>query len=64
MGDVLAQTIGIGEQIKVVERELRYRARVYPKLIDRGSMTPQDADLNMRQMNAVLKTLKTLQVVG
>ena len=62
MPDLLAgEPIGIEEQIKAVERELRYRARVYPRLIERGSMTEDDADLNVRQMQAVLETLRRVK---
>ena len=61
MGDLANEPIGIGEQIKAVERELRYRARVYPRLIERGNMTRADADLNVRQMQTVLETLRAVE---
>lgn len=50
--------IPIGEQIACVERELRQRARVYPRLIESGRMTKQKADEETRRMEAVLATLQ------
>lgn len=50
-------SIPIDEQIECVQRELRQRARVYPRLIESGRMTQQKADEETRRMGAVLNTL-------
>ena len=51
-------TVPIGEQVACIERELRQRARVYPRLIESGRMTKQKADEETRRMEAVLATLQ------
>lgn len=50
--------IPIAEQIAAVTREIGYRSRVYPRLIEQGRMTPQAADYQRRVMEAVLQTLE------
>ncbi len=46
------------QQIAEVERELRQRAHVYPRLIGSGKMTRTKADWHTTLMQAVLETLK------
>lgn len=53
-------SIPIGEQVECVERELRQRARVYPRLIESGRMTPNKAREETTRMEAVLATLQKL----
>jgi hypothetical protein len=45
------------EQVRCVEREIQMRQRVYPGLVDRGRMTPNQA---MRETEAMLGVLETL----
>lgn len=51
-------TVPIGEQVACIERELRYRQRVYPDWVSRGRMTWNKAREELRRMEAVLETLK------
>lgn len=53
--------IPISAQIECVERELRFRAKVYPKLIERGRMTREQANDEQAAMRAVLESLRRLQ---
>lgn len=48
------------EQIRGVEREVRYRERVYPRLIDAGKLTQRNADYQVALMKDVLETLTTI----
>ena len=48
-------------QIVCVEREIRQRHRVYPRLVERGTMKQQQADAEIAAMNAVLQTLLALR---
>lgn len=54
----------IAEQIAVVERELRRRKLVYPRLINTRRLNPHRADWELRTMTAVLKTLEWLRDFG
>ena len=51
-------TISISDQIQCVERELKYRKRVYPRRIKMGHMTQALADRQIEHMTAVLETLR------
>lgn len=51
-------TITIMDQIACIERELRQRARVYPRLVERGTMTPNKARQETAAMESVLATLQ------
>lgn len=53
-------TVPIHEQIECVLRELRQRAKVYPRLIESGRMTPNKAREETTRMEAVLATLQKL----
>ncbi len=48
-------------QIVCVEREIRQRHRVYPRLVERGTMKQHQADAEIAAMNAVLQTLLALR---
>ena len=51
----------LSEQIRCVEREIRMRNRVYPGLVDRRKMSPQECEREMLTMAAVLETLKAAE---
>lgn len=53
-------TITIMDQIACIERELRQRAKVYPRLIESGRMTPNKAREETARMEAVLATLQVI----
>lgn len=53
--------IPIGDQIDCVERELRYRERVYQRRVDAGKMSAELAERELLRMRAVLDTLRALQ---
>jgi hypothetical protein len=53
--------VTLDQQIACVERELRYRRRVYPRVVQNEAMTQEEADHQIAAMEAVLKTLKSLQ---
>ena len=48
------------EQIECVEREVRMREMVYPKLIGKGTMSEQAAAHELACMRQVLRTLRAL----
>ena len=50
-------------QIACVERELRLRARVYPRRVSAQQMTQAQADRETEIMTAVLATLQRLRAV-
>lgn len=54
-------SVSIEDQIKCVEREIKMRARVYPRFIASGKMTPQGAEKEIENMKAVLETLKKFE---
>lgn len=47
----------IDELILCAERELKYRRRVYPRLVDRGTMGPRTAQHEIKCMEAILENL-------
>ncbi len=51
-------------QIACVERELRFRRRVYPRWVGEGRMTQAEADHEIAAMEAVLANLKALPGSG
>lgn len=55
-------TVPLGEQVACIERELRYRQRVYPDWVARGRMTAAKSREELRRMEAVLETLKQIEV--
>lgn len=50
----------ITDQIKCVEREIRQRERVYPRLIEKGAMTEKAATYEIGMMHEVLLTLQRI----
>lgn len=50
-------TVTISEQIKCVEREINKRKYVYPRSVQNGKMSQQQADVELERMQAVLATL-------
>jgi hypothetical protein len=53
-----AELIPMAEQIKCVVREVGKRVEFYPRWIDAGRMTKQQADREIALMRAVLATLR------
>lgn len=45
--------ITAADKLQCVERELRYRHRVYGRLVERGKMTRQEADRELELMAAI-----------
>jgi ribulose kinase len=56
--------ITIEAQIACIRREIGMRARVYPKWVRDGRMPEQKSKDEIAAMEAVLKTLLTLQESG
>lgn len=54
-------TVTLKDQIACIEREITMRQRVYPRWIEAGRMKQAKADAEIRTMQAVLATLKTLE---
>lgn len=59
MSDLFPATLA--EQIACVERELRYRARVYPRLVETKRMSVPQAEKEQHLMREVLATLQHVQ---
>jgi hypothetical protein len=53
--------VDLEAQIAAVKRELALRGNVYPKRVASGDMRQDEADRELRNMRAVLKTLFQLQ---
>lgn len=47
-----------------VEREIKYRKRVYPRQISKGKMTQEKADTEIKVMEAVLELIKASEQRG
>jgi len=56
--------VPIEAQIACVERELRYRERVYARRVRDGKMTQDLADRELAAMSAVLNTLLSVKGAG
>jgi len=54
-------TATLAEQIAEIRRELRQRARVYPRLVEREQMSQDAANRQTRIMTAALATLEACQ---
>lgn len=52
----------VQEQVDCVERELRFRRRVYARRIDAGQMTKRQSDREIGLMEAVLATVQAAEV--
>jgi polyhydroxyalkanoate synthesis regulator phasin len=53
--------MSIERQIAEVKRELAMRRRVYPRFVETGRMTQQQAERFMADMEEVLQTLQLVQ---
>ena len=51
-------TIAIAAQIACVKREISFREHVYPRRVEAGRMSTQDARRETERMKAVLATLE------
>lgn len=51
----------VGQQIAELERELKMRAQVYPKLIGARKLSQKAADWQVACMKSAIETLKALQ---
>jgi hypothetical protein len=56
-------TVTIADQLKCARRELALRQRAYPRWIDNGRMSRDEADREIEAMSAIVATLQTLQAV-
>ena len=52
--------VTITEQIKGVRREIDYRKRLYPRWVQDGKMTQQEANYQIELMEYVLNTLQAV----
>lgn len=52
--------ISLAQQIEEVERELKLRATVYPRMVASGKLKQKYADFHVERLQAVLDTLKWL----
>ena len=48
------------QKLKCAERELRFRQRVYPHLVERGKMTRQESDRELELMQAIADDYRIL----
>ena len=51
--------ITVEEMADEVKREIKMRERVYPRWVESGKMSKQDADLQILKMRACLSFLET-----
>ena len=56
------QQFSLVAQVAEVEREIHMRKKVYPNFVKYGKMKQEESDYHMGRMEAVLRTLKWLQV--
>ncbi len=52
--------VTITEQIKCVRREIDYRKRLYPRWVQDGKITQQEANYQIEAMEYVLNTLQAV----
>jgi len=57
----MPNNISIQKQIDSVEREIRYRQRVYPRLVMDQKMSVEKAKDEIDAMRAVLETLREIE---
>lgn len=57
-------TYSLASQIAEVERELRMRREVYPRLVTTRKLRQAEADMRIAIMQSVLDTLTRLSLVG
>lgn len=46
-------TITAADKLRCAERELKYRRRVYPRMVQQGKMRAVEADLEIAVMRAI-----------
>jgi hypothetical protein len=56
-------TVTIADQLKAARRELALRQRVYPRRVEGGRMSRDEADREIAAMSAIVATLQTLLAV-
>lgn len=56
----MSDTLSLHQQLACAERELRLRHGVYPGLVQRGKMTPDQSRHELAAMGAIVTTLKRL----
>ena len=52
--------VTISEQIKCVRREIDYRKRLYPRWVQEGKLTQQEANYQIEAMEYVVNTLQAV----
>lgn len=52
----------VREKMNCAMRELRMRESVYPRWVEKGRMTPQKADLEIKLMTAIVEDYRALYV--
>lgn len=55
------ERLPIDLQIQCVQREISLRERVYPRFVERRTMTQERADYELKAMRDVLATLKSIK---
>jgi hypothetical protein len=53
-------TITLTDKLACLERELKYRKRVYARLVDRGKMTAQQSQRELELMEAIAQDYREL----
>jgi len=53
--------VSIEDKISEIERELRMRWHVYPRMVEQGKMNQQDADRKTLVLSAILEDLQRYQ---
>jgi archaellum biogenesis protein FlaJ (TadC family) len=48
----------LDDMVRCVEREIRFRERVYPRFIERRKLSQQNADREIATMRAILEHLR------
>ena len=48
------------EKLRVAERELKYRMRVYPRLVSRGTLSKEKADYEIGVMEDIVADYRAL----
>lgn len=52
--------VSMDDQVRAVEREIRFRERVYARRVAAGKMTQRKADDELEAMRAVLVTVQNV----
>ena len=54
-------TVSLQIQINTVRREVQHRMKKFPRLVEAGKMTAQQAQNEIRAMQAIVSTLESLR---